>query len=93
MVLFEVGWYILLLQGDERMVIDHNNGFTMITNTRYEASIEPYVLPSQYEQVFYSQVLGRNGWSCVVRFKLNKCHLESRVFQLIFYLERGTLKK
>jgi hypothetical protein len=30
-------------------------------------SIELYVLPSQCEKVSYSQVLGRVGWSIVIR--------------------------
>ena len=48
-VLFKVRWYILLLQGDERTFIDHENGFTMINTNRYEPNTEPYVLPSQCE--------------------------------------------
>ena len=67
-VLFKVRWYRLLLQGDERTVIDHDNGFTMINTNRYEPNTEPYVLPIQCEQVFFSEVPGRAGWSFVVRF-------------------------
>jgi hypothetical protein len=33
-VLFKVRWYRLLLQGDEREIIVHDNGFTMINATR-----------------------------------------------------------
>ena len=40
-----------------------------MVNTRFfEPGIEPYVLPSQCEQVFYSDVLGKAGWSFVVRY-------------------------
>ena len=38
-------------------------------NTReFELSTKTYVLPSQCEQVFYSQVLGKAGWSYVARY-------------------------
>ena len=39
MVLFKVKWYILLLQGDGMIVIDHENRFVMISTTRYEISV------------------------------------------------------
>ena len=39
-----------------------------MVNTRlFELGMKPYVLPSQCEQVFYSEVLGKAGWSFVVR--------------------------
>ena len=39
-----------------------------MVNTRlFEPGTKPYVLPSQYEQVFYSKVPGKVGWSFVVR--------------------------
>ena len=40
-----------------------------MVNTRLieRARNEPYVLPSQCEQVFYSEVPGKPGWSFVVR--------------------------
>ena len=39
-----------------------------MVNTRlFEPETEPYVFPSQCEQVFYSEVLGKYGWSFVVR--------------------------
>ena len=38
-------------------------------NTRaFEPGIEPYVLPSKCEQVFYSEVPGKAGWSYIVRY-------------------------
>jgi hypothetical protein len=55
-VLFKVRWYKLLLQGDESIVIDHGNSFTMINITMYEPNTIPYVLPIQRKKVFYSQV-------------------------------------
>ena len=33
-----------------------------------EPGTEPYVLPSQCEQVFYSKVPGKVGWSYIVRY-------------------------
>ena len=53
-VLFKVRWDKLLLQRDERIVIYHGNGFTMINYTRYEPNIDAYVLITQCEQLFYS---------------------------------------
>jgi hypothetical protein len=38
----------------ERTVIEHDNGFTIVNTRAFEQGIEPYVLPSQCEQVFYS---------------------------------------
>ena len=39
-----------------------------MVNTRlFELGTEPYVLPSQCEHVFYSDVPGRVGWSFTVR--------------------------
>jgi hypothetical protein len=34
----------------------------------FELGTKPYVLPSQCEQVFYSEVPGKSGWSYVVRY-------------------------
>jgi hypothetical protein len=48
-VLFKIRRYILFLQGDGGIVIDHDNGFAMINTTRYELDIDSHVLPSQYE--------------------------------------------
>ena len=45
----------------------HDNGFTMVNTRLFEPRTEPYVLPSQCEQVFYSEVPGKAGWSFVVR--------------------------
>ena len=40
-----------------------------MANTReLEPGIEPYVIPSQCEQVFYSEVPGKVGWSYIVRY-------------------------
>ena len=39
----------------ERNVIKHANGFTMVNARAFEPGTEPYVLPSQCEQVFYSR--------------------------------------
>jgi len=69
-VLFEVKWYGLQMHAHdpERNVIEHDNGFTMVNTRAFEPGTEPYVLPSQCEQVFYSEVPGKAGWSYVVRY-------------------------
>ena len=69
-VLFEVKWYRLRMHERdlERTVIEHDNGFTMVNTREFESGTEPYVLPSQCEQVFYSEVPGKAGWSYVVRY-------------------------
>ena len=50
-----------------KKIIEHDNGFTMVNTRLFEPGTKPYVLPSQCEQVFYSNVLGKAGWSLVVR--------------------------
>ena len=45
----------------ERIVIEHANVFTMVNTRALEPSTEPYVLPSQCEQAFYSEVPGKAG--------------------------------
>ena len=50
-----------------RNIIEHDNGFTMVNTRLFEPGTEPYVLPSQCEQVFYSKVPGKASWSFVVR--------------------------
>ena len=52
----------------ERNVIEHDNGFTMVNTRAFEPGTKPYVLPSQCEKVFYSEVPGKAGWSYVVRY-------------------------
>ena len=51
----------------KRIVIEHANGFTMVNTRAFEPGTEPYVLPSQCEQVFYLEVPGKAGWSYIVR--------------------------
>ena len=69
-VLFEVEWYRLQMheRDPERTVIEHTNGFTMVNTRAFEPGTKPYVLPSQCEQVFYSEVPSKGGWSYVVRY-------------------------
>ena len=58
-VLFVIKWYRLRLnQNDpDRTIIQHDNGFTMINTRSFEpVGDDPYVIPSQCEQVFYSKV-------------------------------------
>jgi len=53
---------------DERTIIDHENGISMINTTMYKLDTKPYILPTQCENVFVSRVLGRASWLYVVRF-------------------------
>jgi hypothetical protein len=69
-VLFEVKWYSLRMheRDPKRTVIEHDNGFTMVNTRAFALGTKPYVLPSQCEQVFYSEVPSKAGWSYVVRY-------------------------
>ena len=40
----------------------------MVNARAFESGTEPYVLPSQCEQVFYLEVPSKAGWSYVVRY-------------------------
>ena len=51
----------------DRTIIEHDNGFTMVNTRLFELGMNPYVLPSQCEHVFYSELLGRGGWSFSMR--------------------------
>jgi hypothetical protein len=79
--MFEVKWYKLRMNecDPEKTIIEHANGFTMVSIRTVELSIKPCVLPSQCEQVFYSEVLGKVGWSYIVRYNprgsLVKCNV------------------
>ena len=68
-VLFIVKWYRLRLnqRDPDKTIIEHDNGFTMVNTRLFGPGTEPYVLPSQCEQLFYSEVPGKAGWSFVVR--------------------------
>ena len=50
----------------DKTIIEHDNGFTMVNTRLFELGTEPYVLPRQCEQLFYSEVLDRASWSFVV---------------------------
>jgi hypothetical protein len=52
----------------DRTIILHDNRFTMVNTRSFEPGTYHYVLPSQCEQVFYSEVPGKEGWSFVVRY-------------------------
>ena len=60
----------MLLQDDEMIVIDHDNGLAMINTHRCETNTYYYILPNQCEHVFFLEVPGREGWSFVVSFNL-----------------------
>ena len=68
--MFEVKWYRLQMNecDPERTVIEHANGFTMVDTRALEPGTEPYVLPSQCEQVFYSEVPGKACLEYIVRY-------------------------
>ena len=67
--MFVVKWYRLRLNrcDPDRTIIELDNGLTMVNTRLFEPRIEPYVLPSQCEHVFYFEDPGRGGWSFVVR--------------------------
>jgi hypothetical protein len=67
--IFKVKWYRLPNNECdlERTIIEHENGFIMVNTKTLEPGTELYVLSSQSEQVFYSDVPCKVGWSYVVR--------------------------
>jgi hypothetical protein len=68
--MFDVKWYRLQMHecDEERTIIQHVNGFSMIKTTVFEREHDRYVFPSQCEHVFYSKILGERDWSFVVRY-------------------------
>ena len=52
----------------KRTVIEHANGFTMVNIRALEPSTDPYVLPSQCEQIFCLDVLGNASWAYIVKY-------------------------
>ena len=67
--LFVIKWYRLLLNWNDpdRTFIEHDSGFTIINIRSFELiGDEPYVRPSQCEQVFYFGIPHKLGWSFVV---------------------------
>ena len=51
-----------------RTIILHDNICTMVNTRSFELGTSCYVLPRQCEQVFYSEVRRRVGWSFFVRY-------------------------
>ena len=49
-------------------IILNDNKFTMVNTRSFEIGTYLYVLPSQCEHVFYSEVPDREGWSFFVRY-------------------------
>ena len=82
--MFVVKWYRLRLnqRDPDKTIIEHDNGFTMVNTKLFAPRTQPYFLPSQCEQVFYTEVLGRGGWSFVVRH-------DPRGRQIKYNLEEG----
>ena len=52
----------------DRIIIKHASRFTMVNTRSFEAGTDGYVLPSQCEQIFYSEVPSRGDWSFLVRY-------------------------
>jgi hypothetical protein len=52
----------------DRTFVIQDNRFTKVNTRSFDRGIDHYVLPSQCEQVFYSKVPGKAGWSFVVRY-------------------------
>lgn len=67
-VIFRVEWYKLIEVGEEKTILLHNNGFHMINTSRFEATSEPYVFPSQCDQIFLIPNLEQPGWSFVIDY-------------------------
>ena len=67
--MFVVNWYRLRLnqRDPEKTIIEHDNGFNMVNTRLFGPRMKPYVLPSQCEHIFYSEVPGRVSWSFVLR--------------------------
>lgn len=70
LVMFNVKWYRLRMNEHDpkRTVIEHANGFTMVSTRMLELGAQPYVLPSQCEYVFSLEVPSKVSWSYVVRY-------------------------
>lgn len=67
-VIFRVEWYNSIEVGEEKTILLHNNGFHMINTSRFEATSEPYVFPSQCDQNFFIPNLEQLGWSFVIDY-------------------------
>lgn len=67
-VIFRVEWYKLIEVGEEKTILLHDNGFHMINTSRFEATSEPYVFPSQCDQNFLIPNLEQPGWSFVIDY-------------------------
>ena len=62
-------------------VIEHANGFTMVNTRALEPGRDPYVLPSQCEKVFYSEVPVKASWSYIVRYDPRGISVKSNPFE------------
>ena len=68
-VIFHVEWYKLIKVGEEKTIFQHNNGFSMINTSRFEATSEPsYVFPNQCDQMFLIPNLEQPGWSFAIDY-------------------------
>jgi hypothetical protein len=78
LVLFEVKWYTLRMNEHDPEItfIEHDDGFIMVNTRTIESSTKLYILPSQCELVFYSDVLGKVGWSYTVRYDPRGRHVK-----------------
>ena len=67
----------------ERIVIEHANVFTMVNTRALELGTVPYVLPSQCEQVLYSEVPGKASWSYIVRYDPRERPIKKLIIQMM----------
>jgi len=67
-VIFHVEWYKLIKVGEEKTILLHNNIFHMINTSRFEATSEPYVFPSQCHQNFLIPNSKSLCWSFVIDY-------------------------
>ena len=65
----------------DRTFIDHGNGFTMINIRLLQLGTNPYDLPSQCEQDFYSQAPSKEGWSYVIKCDTPRRHVNYIVLE------------
>ena len=76
MVVFDVKWFRLHIHesSHDKTINEHANIFTMVDTRKFEPRLEPYVLPSQCEHVFYIEVPFKGVWSYVVRYDPREGH-------------------
>ena len=64
--LFKCKWYDMT--PNKGLVIDEFN-FTSVNTTRQSYEDEPFILPTQVQQVYYSKDPSKKDWSVAMRWK------------------------